>query len=121
MGDGVNIAARLEGIAEPGAICLSEDAYRQVSGGSISPSPISARRSSRTSPSRSGLIRCKSGVPRRRSPQQGEAAGRPNSARCSAPLAGRGIAALVVIAAGAWYFLGANRPAPVVPTVADAR
>jgi adenylate cyclase len=30
MGDGVNIAARLEGIAKPGAICLSEDAYRQV-------------------------------------------------------------------------------------------
>src|SRR6202046_1922000 len=29
MGDGVNIAARLEGICEPGAICLSEDAYRQ--------------------------------------------------------------------------------------------
>ncbi len=32
MGDGVNIAARLEGIAEPGAVCLSEDAYRQVKG-----------------------------------------------------------------------------------------
>jgi adenylate cyclase len=30
MGDGVNIAARLEGIAEPGGVCLSEDAYRQV-------------------------------------------------------------------------------------------
>src|SRR6202008_4461846 len=30
MGDGVNIAARLEGVAMPGAICLSEDAYRQV-------------------------------------------------------------------------------------------
>src|ERR1700730_12863792 len=30
MGDGVNIAARLEGIAKPGAICLSEHAYRQV-------------------------------------------------------------------------------------------
>jgi TolB-like protein len=30
MGDGVNIAARLEGLAEPGAICLSEDAFRQV-------------------------------------------------------------------------------------------
>jgi adenylate cyclase len=30
MGDGVNIAARLEGIAKPGAICISEDAYRQV-------------------------------------------------------------------------------------------
>src|ERR1700748_2548265 len=32
MGDGVNIAARLEGLAKPGAICLSEDAYRQVKG-----------------------------------------------------------------------------------------
>jgi TolB-like protein/class 3 adenylate cyclase len=30
MGDGVNIAARLEGVAKPGAVCLSEDAYRQV-------------------------------------------------------------------------------------------
>ena len=30
MGDGVNIAARLEGMAEPGGICVSEDAYRQV-------------------------------------------------------------------------------------------
>src|ERR1700726_844640 len=30
MGDGVNIAALLEGIAQPGTICLSEDAYRQV-------------------------------------------------------------------------------------------
>src|SRR6478672_10748858 len=30
MGDGVNIAARLEGICEVGGICLSEDAYRQV-------------------------------------------------------------------------------------------
>ena len=32
MGDAVNIAARLEGIAKPGTICLSEDAYRQVKG-----------------------------------------------------------------------------------------
>jgi TolB-like protein/class 3 adenylate cyclase/cytochrome c-type biogenesis protein CcmH/NrfG len=30
MGDGVNIAARLESIADPGGICLSEDAWRQV-------------------------------------------------------------------------------------------
>jgi adenylate cyclase len=32
MGDGVNIAARVEGVAKPGGICLSEDAYRQVKG-----------------------------------------------------------------------------------------
>jgi adenylate cyclase len=30
MGDGVNIAARLEGVCEPGGVCLSEDAHRQV-------------------------------------------------------------------------------------------
>ena len=30
MGDGVNAAARLEGLAEPGGVCLSEDAWRQV-------------------------------------------------------------------------------------------
>jgi len=32
IGDGVNIAARLEGIAAPGGICISEDAFRQVRG-----------------------------------------------------------------------------------------
>jgi adenylate cyclase len=32
FGDGVNIAARLEGIASPGTICISDDAYRQVRG-----------------------------------------------------------------------------------------
>ena len=62
MGDGVNIAARLEGIAKPGAICLSEDAYRQVSGRlvmevtDIGPSK-----------SRSALIRSKSASQQRRS------------------------------------------------------
>jgi TolB-like protein/class 3 adenylate cyclase len=32
FGDGVNIAARLEGVAEPGGICMSDDAFRQVRG-----------------------------------------------------------------------------------------
>lgn len=32
FGDGVNVAARLEGISEPGGICISDDAYRQIRG-----------------------------------------------------------------------------------------
>jgi adenylate cyclase len=67
MGDGVNIAARLEGIAKPGAICLSEDAYRQVSGRLDMRSRISAQPNSRTSKSRSGPIHSKSASRHRRS------------------------------------------------------
>ena len=61
MGDGVNIAARLESICQPGAICLSEDAYRQV--GRPGQGKRSRPTNSRTSPSRSGSIRLKSARP----------------------------------------------------------
>ncbi len=30
FGDGVNVAARIEGLSEPGGVCLSDDAYRMV-------------------------------------------------------------------------------------------
>ena len=67
MGDGVNIAARLEGIAQPGAICLSEDAYRQVRARLDLKSATWAKPSSRISSNPYAFIRFRSGSPRRRS------------------------------------------------------
>jgi class 3 adenylate cyclase/TolB-like protein len=108
MGDGVNIAARLQGVAKPGTICLSEQAYWQVKGRldlavtdlgktplkNIA-EPVHAYSVEVGKPAQAKPI--KSAVPKRRS--------------LLAPLAAALAALLVVIAVGAWWFLNANRPA----------
>ena len=114
MGDGVNIAARLEGIAKPGAICLSEDAYRQVSGRLemevTDLGPTQLKNIDR--PIRAYSLQV--GVPAKPKPATGANAA-PNRKRRSrlAPLA----AAIAALAGcdrgGAWWFLNANRPASV--------
>jgi TolB-like protein/class 3 adenylate cyclase len=112
MGDGVNIAARLEGIAQPGAICLSEDAYRQVSGrldmavADLGPTQLkNIERSIR-------VYSLQVGVPAQAKPAT--AAKPPHPKRRSAlALLGVGIAALIAIAAGSWYFLPGSRLWPV--------
>ena len=119
MGDGVNIAARLEGIAKPGAICLSEDAYRQVS----------SRLEMEVTDL--GLMQLKNinrqirayslqvGAPAKPKPTKPAepvtpAASTPQKRRFGlAPLAAALAALLVVIAVGALWFLNANRPASV--------
>jgi adenylate cyclase len=115
MGDGVNIAARLEGIAKPGAICLSEDAYRQVSGRldmevtDLGPTELkNIARSIR-------VYSLQVGVPAQAKPvtEPKPSELRPRSALL--PLIA-GIIALVLVAGGAWYFLAVNRPARVVAT-----
>ena len=83
MGHGVNIAARLEGVAEPGAICLSEQAYWQVKGRLdvtvTDLGPVGLR----TSPSRCGPIRSKSASPPAPSPHRRRTRRRGRSVRRS--------------------------------------
>jgi adenylate cyclase len=115
MGDGVNIAARLEIIAEPGGVCLSEDAYRQVKGrldlaaADLGPNQLK----NIAEPIR--VYSLQVGVPAQTSPVKPVA---PKS-RSALALLAAGIAALLILAAAsAWWFLGANRPPPVASTAA---
>src|SRR5271156_8134 len=106
MGDGVNIAARLEGIAAPGAICLSEDAYRQVKGrldlkvSDLGPVPLK----NIAEPMRAYSLEV--GAPREaRSPppaDQAKSALKRRSSFASLVAA----ATLLLVAAGGWYMLG---------------
>src|ERR1700735_273124 len=111
MGDGVNIAARLEGIAEPGAICLSEDAYRQVSS-RLDMAVTDLGQTQLKNIERSiRVYSLQVGVPAQAKPATEAKPAEPKKRRPLAPLI-LGIAALVIlVAAGAWFLLGANRPA----------
>src|ERR1700733_1890109 len=121
MGDGVNIAARLERIAKPGAICLSEDAYRQMIGrldmevtdlGQVELKNIER-------PIR--VYSLQVGVPAQAKaatePLENPLKPKPRSALL--PLIA-GIVAVVVIVGGAWDFLAGNRTAPVASNAAPA-
>jgi class 3 adenylate cyclase/TolB-like protein/Tfp pilus assembly protein PilF len=116
MGDGVNIAARLEGVAKPGTICLSEDAYRQVKGrlnlaiSDLGPTQLK----NIAEPIRVYLLEV--GKPAHAKPatvaKSPEKLREPKKSSRLA-LVGGGIAALIILAAvAAWHFLGSNRIAP---------
>jgi adenylate cyclase len=111
MGDGVNIAARLEGVCEPGGVCLSEDAYRQVKSRldlavtDLGPTQLK----NIAEPIRVYSLHV--GVPGQAKPRAPAKPPEPNK-RLSAALLGI-VALLLVLAAGGWYWLTANRPAAV--------
>jgi adenylate cyclase len=121
MGDGVNIAARLEGVAKPGAICLSEQAYWQVKGRldlavtDLGPTQLK----NIADPIR--VYSLQVGIPAEAKPatepKSPEKPPEPKK-RSVLRLLGAGIVALIVIAAGAWHFLGANPPAPIASNAA---
>ena len=121
MGDGVNIAARLEGVAKPGGICLSDDAYRQVKWrldlkvSDLGPVPLK----NIAEPMRVYSIEV--GKPVQVKPTTGanppEKPPEPKK-RSMLKLLGAGVVAVIVIAAGAWHFLAANTPAPIALSAA---
>src|ERR1700685_412013 len=119
MGDGVNIAARLEGVAAPGAICLSEDAYRQVSGRLdmevTDLGPTQLKNIAR--PIRAYSLQV--GVPARAKPATQSRPPEPKKRSMLVPLVA-GIVVLVVLVGGTWYFLAGNRSASVVSSHAPA-
>ena len=112
MGDGVNIAARLEGVCEPGAICLSEQAYWQVKGRldlavtDLGPTQLK----NIAEPIRAYLLQV--GVPAQAKPAYPVEAAAPKKRLMFLPLAAGIAALLIVIAAGAWYILAAGRSTP---------
>lgn len=108
FGDGVNIAARLEQIAPPGGICLSEDAYRQVRGKLDIPIADAGEQNLKniSSPVRayriepSALATFDVPPPPSAEPQRGW------SARA---IVGTAAAAAIVLAAGGWFVLTHDR------------
>jgi len=111
MGDGVNIAARLEGIAKPGAICLSEDAFRQVKGRldlaitDLGPTTLK----NIAEPVRVYAVEVgESAKAKPSAPQTPAIQIKPTS-----PALVGIVASLIVIVAGGGYWLIANRPATV--------
>src|SRR5271163_1518261 len=108
MGDGVNIAARLEGIAKPGAICLSEDAYRQV-GGRLDMEVTDLGQTQLKNIERPiRVYSLQVGVPAKPRPAT-LARPAPTKGSSLAPIAAGIGALLILIAGGAWWLFGAGR------------
>ena len=113
MGDGVNIAARLQGIAKPGAICLSEDAYRQVKSrldlavSDLGPTQLK----NIAEPVR--VYALEVGKPAQAKPVESVKPVMPKKRSTLAPIVA-GIVALIVIAAlGAWYLRAGQKQAVI--------
>jgi TolB-like protein/class 3 adenylate cyclase len=112
MGDGVNIAARLEAIAAPGAICLSEDAYRQVKGRLELAVTDLGRTQLKNIADPIGVYSLQVGVPTQARAATPVAPSAPKR-RLNLAALGLGITALIIVMTGAVWFLGANGPTAV--------
>ena len=121
MGDGVNIAARVQASAKPGCICLSEDAYRHVRARldlavkDLGPTELK----NIAEPIR--LYSLEVGIPAQPNPAIEPKPPKPKKRSARAALAAGIVALLILIAGGGgWYYFVAVRPGPlsVKPTKA---
>jgi adenylate cyclase len=107
MGDGVNIAARLQGVAKPGGICISDDAYRQVKSrldlkvSDLGPVPLK----NIAEPMRAYSLQV-SAPPEARSAPPAAQAKSAHKRRSSLPLLAAAISALLFLAASGLFVLG---------------
>ena len=108
MGDGVNIAARLEGIAKPGGICISEQAYWQVKGRlDLKVSDLGAvKLKNIAEPTRAYFLEVDAPPKARSPPPADQAKSAPKRRSSFASLAAAATLLLLLVAAGGWYMLG---------------
>ena len=109
MGDGVNIAARLEGIAKPGGICISDDAFRQVKSRlDLAVTDLGAvKLKNIADPMRAYALEVGAPLEASSPPPADQAKQGPSKLRwASAPLAAAIAVLLLLAAASGWYVLG---------------
>jgi adenylate cyclase len=119
LGEGVNVAARLEGICEPGGVCVSGSAFEHVHGRVAADfadlgeqrlrniaKPVRAFALSPEAIAAAKVEPAEKSAPKSEEP-------RAVRGRSALPLAALFAALMVVIAGGAWWFIDANRPAAV--------
>ncbi len=116
LGDGVNIAARLEGICAPGGVCISGSAYDHVRGRIDTEFVDLGERTLKNIAQPVRVYALGVGEIARANPAEPAtpAAPTPQKGRFGlAPLTAALAALLIVIASGAWWFFNANQPASV--------
>jgi adenylate cyclase len=119
MGDGVNIAARLESIAVPNGICLSGAAYEQVRDKLQEEFVDLGDKELKNIARPVRVYSLQVGVPAQAKLATPAEPATPKKRLAVTPLAAGIVALVVAIAAGGWYFVGPNRPAAVA-TIASA-